>query len=81
MVKALILVVSNLAPERRGAYLTTAEMAQRLNLSPKTLLKHKANGKIRPAVQQGKLIRWKGTEELIAEPGVNGRPTGHRREP
>jgi hypothetical protein len=80
VIKTLILVVANLAPERRGAYLTTAQMAERLNVSPKTLLKHKASGKIRPAVQQGKLIRWKGTEELIAEPGANGRPIGRRRE-
>ena len=79
-VKVLVLAVSNLTPERRGIYLTTAQMAERLNLSPKTLLKHKASGKIRPAVQQGKLIRWKGTEELIAEPGVNGRLIGRGRE-
>ena len=80
VVKTLILVLSNLTPERRGAYLTTAQMAERLNLSPKTLLKHKANGRIRPAVQQGKLIRWKGNEELTAESAVNGRPASRGRE-
>jgi hypothetical protein len=71
-VKVLSLAVANLTPERRGGYLTTAQMAERLNLSPKTLLKHKASGKIRPAVQQGRLIRWKGTEELVGKPGING---------
>jgi hypothetical protein len=64
-VQTLVLVLSNLSPERRGAYLTTAEMAERLSLSPKTLLKHKAHGKIQPALQRGKLIRWKGTEQII----------------
>jgi hypothetical protein len=63
-VRTLALLIANLAPERRGAYLTTAQMAERLNLSPKTLLKHKANGRIWPTLQRGKLIRWKGTEEV-----------------
>ena len=61
-VKALALVVSNLAPERRGALLTTSEMAARLGIAPKTLLRHKARGHIRPALQRGKLIRWRSDE-------------------
>jgi len=61
-VKALAAVIPNLAPERRGALLTTAEMAERLSLSPKTLLKRKARGEIRPTIQRGKLIRWRGDE-------------------
>jgi hypothetical protein len=68
-VKVFMLAVPNLTSERQGAYLTTAQMAARLNLSLKTLLKHKASGKIRPAVQHGKLIRWKGNEELNSELG------------
>lgn len=58
-VEVLALLLPNLAPERHGALLTTKEMAERLGVSPKTLLKHKANGRIRPHLQQGKLIRWR----------------------
>ena len=78
-VKVLMLAISNLTSERQGAYLTTAQMAARLNLSPKTLLKHKASGKIRPTVQQGKLIRWKGNEELRSRLSMNNRRTNHGR--
>jgi hypothetical protein len=78
-VKVYMLAVSNLTSERQGAYLTTAQMTARLNLSPKTLRKHKASGKIRPAVQRGKLIRWKGNEELRSELGMNGHRTRRGR--
>jgi hypothetical protein len=50
--------------EPGGELLTSSAMAQRLGVSVKTLLKHKKAGAIRPAVQRGKLIRWKGTEGL-----------------
>jgi hypothetical protein len=63
-VMALASVVQNLAPERSGELLTTAEMATRLGIKPKTLLKHKGRGQIRPALQAGKLIRWRGTESV-----------------
>ncbi len=59
---ALAEILGRLAPERRGALLTTAEMAERYGISRKTLLKRKARGEIRPAVQRGKLIRWRGDE-------------------
>jgi predicted site-specific integrase-resolvase len=39
-------------------------MAKRLGLSTKTLLKHKKAGAIRPTLQRGKLIRWRGDEAL-----------------
>jgi hypothetical protein len=59
-------VLSNLlerfAPGRHGALLTTAQMAERLGVAPKTLLRRKKAGDIRPAVQRGKLIRWRGNE-------------------
>jgi hypothetical protein len=46
----------------RGELLTTVEMAGRLGIAPKTLLKHKAAGVVKPALQRGKLIRWRGDE-------------------
>jgi len=61
-VQALAAIVPNLAPERGGSLLTTAQMAERLGVSAKTLLRRKAGDGIRPAVQRGKLIRWRGDE-------------------
>lgn len=61
-VMALAVVLQQLPVERQGAFLTTREMATRLNISPKTLLRRKSRGEIRPALQKGKLIRWKGNE-------------------
>ncbi len=60
--RALAEILAQLAPERGGALLTTAEMAERYGISPKTLLRRKARGEVRPAVQRGKLIRWRGDE-------------------
>ena len=61
---ALASVLAHVVPGRRGELLTTAEMAERLNIKPKTLLKRKARGEIRPALQHGKLIRWRGDEAM-----------------
>jgi hypothetical protein len=61
-VEALAVVADRTAPGRRGELLTTAEMAARLGVASKTLLKHKARGQVRPALQAGKLIRWRGDE-------------------
>ena len=60
--QALAAILAQLAPERRGAMLTTAEMAARLRIAPKTLLRHAAQGTVRPALQVGNLIRWGGNE-------------------
>jgi hypothetical protein len=62
--RTLALLLPTLAPERRGELLTTAEMAARIGITSKTLLRRKARGEIRPAVQAGKLIRWRGSETL-----------------
>src|SRR5262249_7445443 len=61
-VNALAALLPNLAPERGGALLTTAEMAGRLGISAKTPPPRKADGGIRRALQRGKLIRWRGDE-------------------
>ena len=58
----LVHVLEHVTPGRRGELLTTSQMAARLNVSPKTLLRRKARGDLRPAVQRGKLIRWRGDE-------------------
>jgi len=63
-VRALTAALDHVAPGRRGELLTTAQMAKRYGIAPKTLLKHKANGTIRPAMQRGKFIRWKGDEAI-----------------
>lgn len=61
-VHALAAIAPSLAPEHGGPLLTTAQMAERLGISAKTLLRQKSTGGIRPAVQRGKLIRWRGDE-------------------
>ena len=61
-VSTLIAVMAQLEPGARGELLTTAQMAERLGIAPKTLLKHKAAGAVKPALQRGRLIRWKGDE-------------------
>jgi hypothetical protein len=59
-------VLAQLAPERHGGLLSTKEMAERLGIAPKTLLRRKARGEIRPALQLGQrgraALRWRGDE-------------------
>jgi hypothetical protein len=66
VVTAYAHVVAQLAPDRFGEFLTTRAMAEKLNVSPRTLLKRKRKGALTPAVQLGKrgraAIRWRGTE-------------------
>ena len=62
--QTLTAVLERLDVQELGAPLTTRAMAERLGLKPKALLRHKARGSIRPAVQAGKLIRWRGDERL-----------------
>ncbi len=52
-------------PER-GAMLTTAQMAERLGVQPKSLLRRVARGEVRPTLRAGKLIRWRGDEAVAA---------------
>ncbi len=64
VVSTLATLLPSLAPERGGPMLSTAQMAGRMGISPKTLLRHKKNGKIEPTLQKGRLIRWNGSEGL-----------------
>jgi hypothetical protein len=61
-IEALAAVLPRLEPGGGGELLSTSEMAQKLGLAPKTLLRHMATGAVKPALRRGKLIRWKGTE-------------------
>ena len=58
-VRALAAVVPLLSTIAATEMLTTRQMADRLGIKPKALLRHKKSGAIRPAVQIGKLIRWR----------------------
>jgi hypothetical protein len=61
-VATLVAAMAQLAPGTHGELLTTKEMASRLNLTPKTLLKRRARGQIKATLAKGKLIRWRGDE-------------------
>lgn len=60
---SLATVRAQLTPEASGRLLTTRELADRMGVSPKTVLRRKAKGQLRPAVQLGErgraAIRWR----------------------
>src|SRR5439155_18079322 len=62
-VTALATIVPQIRPEMTGELLTTAQMAARLGIAPKTLLRQKASGKVTPAMilgQRGRAaLRWR----------------------
>ena len=72
---ATVLVQLAADAERRGARLTTRDMAKKYSITSKTLLRRVARGEIRPDVQHGKFIRWRGDE--LPSRGA-GRPPGRR---
>lgn len=49
-------VVGQLAPDRFGEFLTTQAMAEKLKVSPGTLLKRKRNGQVTPAVSAAQVL-------------------------
>ncbi|MBI4382370.1 MAG: hypothetical protein HY574_14425 [candidate division NC10 bacterium] len=55
--------------EQPAEYLSTRQMAARLGVSPKTLLRRKRRGQLAPAIQVGRLIRWQAGEPLRTAPG------------
>jgi hypothetical protein len=54
--RTLAAILPLLAP---GQLLTTAELAAQLGISPKTLRRRKALGLLQPALQHGRLFRWR----------------------
>lgn len=63
--REVALAVASMERELREALpanLTTREMAEKIGVSPRTLLRRVRRGRIRPAIHEGKLVRWKGTE-------------------
>jgi hypothetical protein len=55
-------VLAQAAPGSQGRLLTTREMAELVGVTPKSLLRAKRQGRVQPAQQLGRLIRWRGTE-------------------
>jgi hypothetical protein len=62
LVTALALANGATDPERRGELLTTEAMAAKLGVTPKSLCRMLAQGRIAPAVRDGRFLRWRGTE-------------------
>ena len=52
-------------PERRGALLTVTEMAERLGIRQKSLLRMVSEGRVRPAERAGRYVRFRGDERPL----------------
>lgn len=61
-VNAMVSVLIQLRPEAGGGLLTTEQLAERLGVTSKTLLRHAKAGAVKPAMRKGKLIRWRADE-------------------
>jgi hypothetical protein len=72
LVGPLAALLPQLEPEARGALLTTRELADRLGVQPKTVLRRRAKGELRPALASGRLIRWRAADALAGNGGGNG---------
>jgi hypothetical protein len=63
---ALAALVSVTRPEAGGRLLTTQEMAQKLGIAPKTLLRRRKRGQVQAPVMLGErgraALRWRGNE-------------------
>ncbi len=61
--QVLALVAGQVTQERRGALLTTKELAARWGVAPKTLLRWKRRGVVKPALETGQrgrgAVRWR----------------------
>ena len=61
-VNTMVSVLVQLRPEAGGGLLTTEQLAERLGVTSKTLLRHAKAGAVKPAMRKGKLIRWRADE-------------------
>jgi excisionase family DNA binding protein len=52
-------------PERRGALLSVGELAERLGVTAKSARRMVAEGRLRPAVRAGRLLRFRGDERPV----------------
>jgi FixJ family two-component response regulator len=62
---SLATILPALVPGHHGTLMTTKEMAAKLGVSPKTLLKHRADGHHQPLqlAKRGRAaLRWRGDE-------------------
>ncbi len=74
LVSALVGIEPALSPERVGRLMTTAEMARRLGVSVKTLLRRRRRGELAPALELGhpltfgrfRLVRAGAWESVLA---------------
>jgi excisionase family DNA binding protein len=57
---ALTAVAGELSPERSGRLLTTSELAERLNVSERTIRRRTRKGTMAPALKLGRTVRWRG---------------------
>lgn len=53
-----------LTPGAHGELLSTKQMAERLGVTPKSLIRRKSKGQAAPASQVGRIIRWKPAEAV-----------------
>jgi len=72
LVGPLSTLLPQLEPEARGALLTTQQLAERLGVKPKTVLRRRARGELRPALASGRLIRWRASDALAGNAAGNG---------
>jgi excisionase family DNA binding protein len=50
-------------PERNGQMLTVAQIAERLHVTAKTARKMVSQGRLTPAIRDGRFVRFKGDEK------------------
>ena len=71
VLRTLATITVTAAPEAGGALLTTAELAERVGVTAKTLLKRKGRGEIKPTIERGKFLRW--SPRVVATLSEGGR--------
>src|SRR5262249_6144062 len=65
LISVLTLIVGAVEPERRGQALTTEEMAARLGITSKSLLRMTGEKRITPNIRAGRFLRWSGLERPV----------------